>query len=177
MDNRVGIVLVATISVLITVMAVGFSFLQGEIDSLNHPVTTSPHSLPTQSSSIQNSSASTPYNSYASADADYYTNDSTQPRLLAFLSTIYTWYLKPEFMGNENWLKGIIGSTGVKYDSTKSWSDNYIVFISSIWEIPQFASDAGIGGLVGAAFNGASACDCPLRQCNRIYKRDLPIRR
>ena len=54
-------------------------------------------------------------------------------------------------MGNENWLKGIIGSTGVKYDSTKSWSDNYIVFISSIWEIPQFASDAGIGGLVGAA--------------------------
>lgn len=150
MDNRIGIALAATISVLIVVMAVGFSFLQGEIDSLNRPVATSSPSLSSPSSGIQNSYTSTPYNS-TSAPTPTITRTTQPNKGSSHSSTIYTWYLKSEFMDNENWLKGIIGSTGVKYDSTKSWSDNYIVFISSIWEIPQFAKEAGISGLVGAS--------------------------
>jgi hypothetical protein len=55
-------------------------------------------------------------------------------------------------MGNETWLKEVVSTTDVNYDSSKSWSANYIAFISSIWEVPESVKVNHITGLVGASF-------------------------
>lgn len=133
--NRVGTILAAALLVTIVVMVAGFSVLQNEIDSLR--------SYPTQTPASSNP-ALTPEPTSTSV-----ISPSPNP---TYSNVIYSWTLKPEARENVAWLNESAYTTGVTYDAGKSWSDNYIAYISSIWEIPSFVRDADLQGLIGAAF-------------------------
>jgi hypothetical protein len=115
----------------VVVTVVGFAYLQNEINNLKHESTPVPTSSP-----------------------GFYTNnpsstESVQPTHIPQSTIIYTWYLKPELMNSNDWLKANMTNL---YDSSKSWYDNYLAYLSSFTEVPEFVRDADLTGLVGAAF-------------------------
>lgn len=131
MDNKIGAILIAALLTTVVVMAVGFAFLQNEIDNLKPEATTAPTS-----------------------STNFYTNapsstESLQPTHIPQSTIIYTWDLKPELMNSNDWLKANMTDF---YDSSKPWYDNYVAYLSSFKEVPEFVRDSDLTGLVGAAF-------------------------
>jgi hypothetical protein len=99
-------VLAAALIAAITIMAVGFSVLQSEIDALkpqehSQAVTTSPTSPPSTLSPI---ATHPPYRH------NY---------------TVFEWTLKNEYINNVTWLSSI-----GPYHDIKTWTENYVYIIS-----------------------------------------------
>lgn len=138
MDNKTGVVLIAALIITVSAMIAGFVYLQSEINNLK--------------SSSTNPTPFVPIYTPEPTQASQLTIQPTPTSVSQYSSTIYTWYLKPGLMGNETWLKEVGSTTGANYDPSKTWSDNYIAFISSIWEVPESVKVNHITGLVGASF-------------------------
>jgi hypothetical protein len=135
MNNKLGYALIAALLVTVIATAFVFSVLQSEIDSLK----VQPTQIPTSSNP-----ALTPEPTAISLN-------SPSPSHI-YSNLTYSWKLKPETRDNVAWLNASASTTGLTYDAEKSWSDNYIIYISSIWEIPTFVREADLQGLVGASF-------------------------
>ncbi len=128
-------------------MLVGFSYLQQEINQLN-PQTLSkspnPNQTPTPTPLVHTTSPSPPTPSIYSGQE---TTNGT------YNYVVYEWHLNQRYINNATWLNESMTSYfATPYNSGKTWSENYIAFISSYWEIPQQVADSDIGGLAGAAF-------------------------
>ncbi len=111
MPNKISVVVIAILVGIIIVMALGFSYLQNEINNLK-PATNNPTStaLPTSSpSSIGTSPSPSP------------TTQTT-----SYTYTVFEWYVRNEYINNVSWLDSI-----GPYDSSKSWTENYRSLISS----------------------------------------------
>jgi hypothetical protein len=132
LDNRIGAIIIAMLLTTVVVMVVGFAYLQNEINSLK-PQAPNPTASPT------NTAVFTP--------EPIPTTTAETPTPYAYV--VYEWYLQPEIMGNITWLDNAMNDD---YNSSRSWKQNYIDYIASIWEIPQGMKDSGMSGLAGAAF-------------------------
>jgi hypothetical protein len=134
MNNKINVIIIATLLVIIVGMVAGFSYLQQEISQLNPKTPTQspkPSETPTQIPTPTSYSTPTP---------------KTTPT-----KVVYEWHLKPEYINNVTWLNQSMTDIFSKhYDSSKTWSENYIQFIDSFWEIPQQYLDSGMGALAGA---------------------------
>jgi hypothetical protein len=147
MNNKLSIVIVAVLLVNIVIMIAGFSFLQQEINVLK-PQTPSPSPSPT------------PYVAPSVSPQPTQTVPSGEtPSAKPHMSVVYEWRLKPEYVNNVTWLNwSMAGATqgdqiiSTSYVSDNSWTENYIAYISNIWEIPQQVADSHLSGLVGASF-------------------------
>ena len=135
MNNKIGLVIITLLLINILAIAIGFSYLQQEINHQNeqtqNPISTPPGitPIPTQGTSL-GQQTSTP---------------------LPYKYTVYEWYLKPQFINNITWLNQTSSDLfSDSYNLSKTWTENYIDFIKDSWVVPQSAVDNDVSGLVGA---------------------------
>jgi hypothetical protein len=60
---------------------------------------------------------------------------------------MYEWFLKAEYINNDTWLRSL-----TSYNSSKTWSENYVIYLDSFWAVPQDLMNLDIGVLAKAAF-------------------------
>jgi hypothetical protein len=66
---------------------------------------------------------------------------------------VYEWHLEPEYINNVTWLNHTFSEKSeVFYDSDRTWTENYVIYINSFYAFPQQLMNSHLEGLVGASF-------------------------
>ncbi|MCW4000665.1 MAG: hypothetical protein NWE93_10535 [Candidatus Bathyarchaeota archaeon] len=119
MNSKLALAVIAVLLVNVIVLAAGFLYLQGEINSLKPPQTT-PTAYPTAPSEATATPAPQP---------------TSQP--LPYNYVVYEFNLKSECINNVEWL-----STKTPYNQSISWKENYIAYLASLDSYPEQTRDS-----------------------------------
>jgi hypothetical protein len=108
-------------------------------------ITSLSYYIVSQPNQTQNTPSPTP----TPASTPTFTPVPTAEPTLAYDYVVYEWYLKAEYINNVTWLNWSMAAVTVgdeirstNYDSSKTWSENYIAYVNHFEDIPQQVADS-----------------------------------
>jgi hypothetical protein len=120
MNSKLALAVIAVLLVNVVVLAAGFFYLQGEINSLKQPQST-PTAYP------NNGLTSPLVSSTPQPTQSHYSHSYV----------VYTFNLKSEYINNDQWLR-----TRTAYNESNSWKDNYFTYLAGLSTYPEQTRDS-----------------------------------
>ena len=108
-------------------------------------ITSLSYYIVSQPNQTQNTPSPTP----TPTNTPAFTPAPTAEPTLAYDYVVYEWHLKAEYINNVTWLNWSMAAVTVgdeirstNYNSSKTWSENYIAYVNHFEDIPQQVADS-----------------------------------